>query len=256
MTLQARGPEAPSVPVMVRGVSKTYGGPKAEVLALHDIDLTLEPRTFTSIMGPSGSGKTTLLNCLLGLERPDTGTIHVGGVEITGLSETELAELRRSSIGVVFQAFNLIPALTAADNISLPLRLAGKPIDTRLVRELADVVGVADTLARRPAELSGGQQQRVAIARALITRPQLVVADEPTGSLDSASAAAVLALLRSVVDDLGQQVLMVTHDPSAAAVADRVIFLSDGYWRDEVRGGSAHEIAARLARLGRSGDHA
>ncbi|MFC0625795.1 ABC transporter ATP-binding protein [Kribbella deserti] len=240
----------PPRPVVVRGLSKTYGRGAASVKALSGIDLTVEPGTFTAIMGPSGSGKSTLLNCLLGLERPDAGTIHLGGQEISGLGETELAVLRRSRIGVVFQAFNLMPALSAADNISLPLRLAGDSIDHQLVEELAMAVGVRETLARRPAELSGGQQQRVAIARALITRPELVVADEPTGSLDSASAEAVLALLRSIVDERGQQVLLVTHDPKAAAVADRVIFLADGRWQDEVSGGSASDIAARLARLG------
>lgn len=251
-TPQSTAPaDAPPRPVVVRGVSKTYGSGRAKVSALSAIDLTVEPGTFTAIMGPSGSGKTTLLNCLLGLERPDSGTIHLGGQEISRLSETELAVLRRSRIGVVFQAFNLIPALSAADNISLPLRLAGEPIDPRVVQELATAVGVGDTLARRPAALSGGQQQRVAIARALITRPELVVADEPTGSLDTSSAEAVLTLLRSIVDELGQQVLLVTHDPSAAAVADRVIFLADGRWHDEVSGGSAADIAAHLARLGR-----
>ncbi len=248
-------PTAPSAhtgnPVTFRGVSKSYRTGRERLWALRDIDLDVEPRTFTAVMGPSGSGKTTLLNCLLGLERPDAGTIHIGATEISRLSERELAELRRSRVGVVFQSYNLVASLSAADNISLPVRLAGTEIDHRDVQQLADAVGVGDALHRRPAELSGGQQQRVAFARALVTNPELVVADEPTGSLDTAAAGAVLGLLRSIVSEMGQQVLMVTHDPSAASVADRVLFLSDGRWRGELRGGSAGEIAATLASLGR-----
>ena len=240
-------------PVSMHRVSKSYptGGGGAAFWALTDIDLTLEPRTFTAVMGPSGSGKTTLLNCLLGLDKPDSGSIHIGGTDITRLDETGLAELRRSRVGVVFQAYNLLPSLTVADNISLPLRLAGEAIDPRVVQRLADSVGVGMALDRRPAQLSGGQQQRVAFARALVTRPELVVADEPTGALDSASSATVLDLLRSLVTDFGQRALMVTHNPAAAALADRVLFLSDGRWRGELRGASAGEIAARLAGLGR-----
>jgi putative ABC transport system ATP-binding protein len=237
--------------VSLRGVSKSYPTGAAAFWALTDIDLTLEPRTFTAVMGPSGSGKTTLLNCLLGLDKPDTGSIHVGGRDITRLDETRLAELRRSEVGVVFQSYNLIPSLTVADNISLPLRLAGEAIDRQVVQRLADAVGVGMAIDRRPAQLSGGQQQRVAFARALITRPELVVADEPTGALDSASSSVVLDLLRSMVTDFGQRVLMVTHNPEAAAFADRVLFLSDGRSRDELRGASAGQIAARLTALGR-----
>ena len=237
--------------VTLRGVSKSYATGGAPFWALTNIDLTLEPRTFTAVMGPSGSGKTTLLNCLLGLDKPDSGSIHVGSTDITRLDETRLAELRRSRIGVVFQSYNLIPSLTVADNISLPLRLAGAAIDRGAVRQLAEAVGVGAALDRRPAQLSGGQQQRVAFARALITRPELVVADEPTGALDSASSDVVLDLLRSIVTDLGQRVLMVTHNPAAAAVADRVLFLSDGRWRHELRDATASQIAATLTDLGR-----
>lgn len=240
-----------SSPVAIRGVSKSYGSGQGRIHALVDIDLELEPRTFTAIMGPSGSGKTTLLHCLLGLDKPDSGSIFVGDTDITGLDETSLAELRRSRLGVVFQSYNLIPALTAADNISLPLRLAGARIDKAAVRRLADAVGVGAFLGHRPAQLSGGQQQRVAFARALIADPELVVADEPTGALDSASAEAVLGLLRSIVRDLGQQVLMVTHDPVAASAADRVLFMADGRWQGEMRGATSAEIAGALPSLGR-----
>ncbi|WP_436777377.1 ABC transporter ATP-binding protein [Yinghuangia sp. YIM S09857] len=237
--------------VAIRGLSKSFGADATRFWALTNIDLSLAPRTFTAIMGPSGSGKSTLLNCLLGLEKPDTGTVRIGGVDITGLDETRLAEMRRSRIGVVFQAYNLIPSLTVADNISLPLRLAGRPIDERRVRDLAEAVGVGATLARRPAQLSGGQQQRVAFARALVTDPELIVADEPTGALDSASGDVVLGLLRSIVTDLGQRALLVTHDPRAAAVADRVVFLRDGRRHGELHGAGEGRIAAALADLGR-----
>ena len=217
--------------------------------ALVDIDLELEPGTFTAIMGPSGSGKTTLLNCLLGLDKPDSGAIFVGGTDISRLDEAGLAELRRSRLGVVFQSYNLISALTAADNISLPLRLAGERIDPATVQALADALGVGAFLGHRPAQLSGGQQQRVAFARALIAEPELVVADEPTGALDSASAETVLGLLRSIVRDMGQQVLMVTHDPVAASAADRVLFMADGQWQGEMRGATAAQIAGALPEL-------
>jgi putative ABC transport system ATP-binding protein len=241
----------PAAPVTIRGVSKSYRSGASRLRALVEIDLVLEPRTFTAIMGPSGSGKTTLLHCLLGLDKPDSGSIFVGGTDITGLDETSLAKLRRSRLGVVFQSYNLIPALTAADNISLPLRLAGENIDAAAVQRLADAVGVGAFLGHRPAQLSGGQQQRVAFARALIADPDLVVADEPTGALDSATAEAVLRLLRSIVRDLGQQVLMVTHDPVAASAADRALFMADGRWQGEMRGASAAQIAGAVADLGR-----
>ncbi|MCF2532864.1 ABC transporter ATP-binding protein [Yinghuangia soli] len=237
--------------VTISGLSKSFGTDATRFWALANIDLTVAPRTFTAIMGPSGSGKTTLLNCLLGLDKPDTGAIRIGGTDITALDEAGLAEMRRSHVGVVFQSYNLIPSLSVADNISLPLRLAGRPIDMRRVRELADTVGVGATLDRRPAQLSGGQQQRVAFARALVTDPELIVADEPTGALDTASSDVVLGLLRSIVSDLGQRVLLVTHDPRAAAVADRVLFLRDGRWHGELRGAAEGRIAAALADLGR-----
>ncbi|WTW95889.1 ABC transporter ATP-binding protein [Streptomycetaceae bacterium NBC_01309] len=237
--------------VTISGLSKSFGADATRFWALTNIDLSVVPRSFTAIMGPSGSGKSTLLNCLLGLEKPDTGSIRIGGTDITGLDEAELAEMRRSHVGVVFQSYNLIPSLTVADNISLPLRLAGRRIDERRVRDLAETVGVGATLERRPAQLSGGQQQRVAFARALVTEPELIVADEPTGALDTASSDVVLGLLRSIVTDLGQRVLLVTHDPRAAAVADRVLFLRDGRWDGELRGATEAQIAATLTDLGR-----
>jgi putative ABC transport system ATP-binding protein len=237
--------------VTIRGLSKSFGSGAGQVWALTNIDLTVAPRTFTAIMGQSGSGKTTLLNCLLGLDKPDTGSIRIGDTDITGLNEAHLAELRRSRVGVVFQSYNLVPSLTVADNISLPLRLAGRRIDRRRVQELAETVGVGATLERHPAQLSGGQQQRVAFARALITNPELIVADEPTGALDTASSDVILGLLRTIVSDLGQRVLLVTHDPRAAAVADRVLFISDGRWRGELHGATAGQIAAAVADLGR-----
>lgn len=239
--------------VTIRGLSKSFDAGAGRFWALTNIDLSIAARTFTAVMGPSGSGKTTLLNCLLGLEKPDTGSIRIGGTDITGLDETRLAKLRCSRIGVVFQAYNLIPSLTVADNISLPLRLAGRRIDERRVRELAETVGVGPTLGRRPAQLSGGQQQRVAFARALIMDPELIVADEPTGALDSTSSDVVLGLLRSMVTDLGQRVLLVTHDPRAAAIADRVLFLADGRWRSKLRGGTAAQIAAAIDDLNGTG---
>jgi putative ABC transport system ATP-binding protein len=239
----------PSSPLSVKGVSKAYGSGSNKLHALIDIDLTLRSGTFTAVMGPSGSGKTTLLNCILGLDKPDQGSIFVGDTDVTRLNETRLAEMRRSRLGIVFQSYNLIPALTAADNISLPMRLAEQPIDWPAVHNLAEAVGVGNFLDHRPHQLSGGQQQRVAFARALIMNPEIVVADEPTGALDSASAEAVLALLRSIVHDFGQQVLMVTHDPVAASAADRVLFMADGRWQGETAGGDAGRIAAALAGL-------
>jgi putative ABC transport system ATP-binding protein len=196
-------------------------------------------------MGPSGSGQSTFLNCAAGLDRPTSGRVVLGDTELSGRSETELTELRRDRIGFVFQAYNLLGALTVADNVTLPVRLAEKPVDPE---QLASVL--AEHHDRRPSQVSGGQQQRVAIARALINRPDLVCADEPTGALDSRSGRQVLALLRKIVDDLGQTVLMVTHDPVAAAQADAVVFLADGRLAGEMTRPSAEQIAERMTHLG------
>jgi putative ABC transport system ATP-binding protein len=247
------GPEAPAatpgVAVELRGVRRQYGRGAGSVHALAGVDLALPRGTFTAVMGPSGSGKSTFLQCAAGLDRPTAGSVRLGGTKITGMSENELTELRRSRVGFVFQAFNLLPSLTVEQNVLLPMRLAGQRQDHRLAAEVLARVGLADTARRRPAELSGGQQQRVAVARALVTRPDVVFADEPTGALDTGTAAEVLGLLRHAVDTLGATVVMVTHDPVAAAWADRVLFLADGAFADGLDGGSAERVAARMAAL-------
>ncbi|MER5612986.1 ABC transporter ATP-binding protein [Streptomyces sp. NPDC002215] len=233
--------------VRLRSVRRAYG----EVDALGSIDLTVRTGTFTAVMGPSGSGKSTLLHCAAGLDRPTSGTVEVGGVELTGLSERRLTLLRRDRIGFVFQAFNLIPSLTAAQNVALPLRLAGRRPSRTEVRDALARVGLADRAGHRPAELSGGQQQRVALARALITRPAVLFGDEPTGALDTATSQEVMGMLRELVDLAGQTIVMVTHDPVAAAYADRVVFLVDGRVADDLTGLDAGRIADRMA-AGRS----
>ncbi|MFI1967289.1 ABC transporter ATP-binding protein [Streptomyces pathocidini] len=242
--------------VELRGVRRQYGRGSAAVHALGGVDLALPRGTFTAVMGPSGSGKSTFLQCAAGLDRPSAGSVRLGGTEITGLSENRLTELRRSRLGFVFQAFNLLPSLTVEQNVLLPMRLAGQRQDRRRAAEVLAQVGLADKARRRPGELSGGQQQRVAIARALVTTPDVIFADEPTGALDTGTAAEVLGLLRHAVDTLpsrgcphGATVVMVTHDPAAAAWADRVLFLADGAFADRLEGGSAEQIAARMADL-------
>jgi putative ABC transport system ATP-binding protein len=214
--------------VVATGVSRRFGTGETVVHALRDVSLELERGRFAAVMGPSGSGKSTLLHVLAGLDRPDDGSVRIDGTEIVGLDDRRLTDLRRDEIGFVFQAFNLLPVLTAEENVVLPLRLAGRDVDQAWIDRLIDTVGLGDRRTHRPAELSGGQQQRVAIARALASRPAVVFADEPTGNLDSGSSAEILELLRRSVDDFGQTVVMVTHDPAAAAVADRTITLADG----------------------------
>jgi putative ABC transport system ATP-binding protein len=249
-----RGPdEEGSVPggtaVWLRGVTKTYGKGASAVQALREVTLALPKGSFTAVMGPSGSGKSTLMHCAAGLDRPTSGTVHLGEVELTGLREPRLTVLRRQRVGFVFQAFNLLASLTAVQNITLPLRLAGARPDPAWLRQVLDQVGLTSRAGHRPAQLSGGQQQRVAIARALVTRPEVVFADEPTGALDTRSGREVLGLLRQVVDGLGQTVVMVTHDPVAASYADRVLFLADGRFVDELTGPTAERIAERMTRL-------
>ncbi|MEU8541690.1 ABC transporter ATP-binding protein [Streptomyces sp. NPDC048717] len=241
------GPDTAAVELA--GVRRQYGRGDRAVHALRGIDLRLPSATFTAVMGPSGSGKSTFLQCAAGLDRPTAGSIRLGGTEITGLGENRLTELRRSRLGFVFQAFNLLPSLTVEQNVLLPLRLAGLRPDRRRAAEVLAQVGLGDKGARRPGELSGGQQQRVAIARALVTRPDVIFGDEPTGALDPTTAAEVLALLRSAVDHLGATVVMVTHDPVAAAYADRVIFLADGSLVDTLPRSTPGTIAARMAAL-------
>src|SRR3954470_24714260 len=207
---------------------RTYGEGEAAVHALRGVTIGFPAGEFTAIMGPSGSGKSTLMHVLAGLDRPSSGSVVVDGQELANLDDRRLTSLRRDKLGFVFQAFNLIPVLTARENITLPLMLAGTKPDDAWFDKLVDAVGLGDRLTHRPAELSGGQQQRVAIARALISRPAVVFADEPTGNLDSKSASEVLGLLRRAVDEFGQTVIMVTHDAGAAAAADRVVVLRDG----------------------------
>jgi putative ABC transport system ATP-binding protein len=210
------------------GLARRFGLGMAAVTALDDVSIEIPACSFTAVMGPSGSGKSTLLHCLAGLDSPTSGRVWVGGEEITSMKDRELTRLRRDRIGFVFQAFNLLPFLPAAGNITLPLDIAGRKPDPAWLAEVVAAVGVADRLSHRPSELSGGQQQRVAIARALVSRPAIVFADEPTGNLDSRASAEVLGLLQRSVTDFGQTVVMVTHDPEAAAVSQRVIFLADG----------------------------
>jgi putative ABC transport system ATP-binding protein len=228
---------------------KVYGEGQAAVEALRGVTLDLEAGRFTAIMGPSGSGKSTLLHCLAGLDRPTSGKVFIGDVDLTTLDERRLTLLRRQRIGFVFQAYNLVPTLTAAENITLPLNIAGRSVDRAWFDTVVDTVGLRDRLEHRPSELSGGQQQRVAGARALVSQPTIVFADEPTGNLDSRSSAELLVFLRSAVDDHGQTTVMVTHDPAAASRADRVVFLGDGLVVDEMRDPTAERILDRLKLL-------
>jgi putative ABC transport system ATP-binding protein len=245
-------PRAPgSAPaVALRDVRKVYGRGEGAVVALDGVSAALSERSFTAIMGPSGSGKSTFLNVAAGLDRPTSGSVVLGGTDLVHLSERRLTILRRERIGFVFQAFNLLPSLTVAQNIALPLRLDGRRPRRSAVREIAARVGLDKRLHDRPSQLSGGQQQRVAIARALITRPEVVFADEPTGALDTRTGHEVLTLLREVVDEDEHTVVMVTHDPVAAAYADRVMLLADGRGAGTVDAPSANKVAERLAHLG------
>ena len=235
------------------GVSKVYGldvnGAATRVTALREVSLALAAGSFTAVMGPSGSGKSTLLQCAAGLDAPTSGQVFVGGAEVPRSDEAELTEFRRERIGFVFQQYNLIPYLTVAQNVALPLRFAGKKVDQRARTALLARLGLAGLAGRLPAELSGGQQQRVAIARALLARPAVLFADEPTGALDRAGSRGVLDLLREAVDGFGQTVVMVTHDPVAAAWADAVIFLVDGGIVDRLPHSSVVAVAERMTRL-------
>ncbi len=217
-----------------RGLVKTYGAGDTAVRALDGIDVDFSRGELTAIMGRSGSGKSTLMHCMAGLDRPTAGSVEVDGAEVSRLSERRLTKLRRTRLGFVFQAYNLVPTLTAAENITLPLDIARQPIDRDFFDTVVDAVRLRDRLHHKPSELSGGQQQRVACARALMSRPAVVFADEPTGNLDSESSAEVLGFLRRSVDDLGQSVVMVTHEPTAASYAHRVLFLADGRLVDEL----------------------
>jgi len=229
---------------------KVYGEGDAGVRALAGVSVELAAGRFTAIMGPSGSGKSTLLHCMAGLDSLTDGQVFIGGRDLAELSDRELTELRRQRVGFVFQAFNLIPTMSAAENISLPFRLAGQRPDPDWLGTVVNTVGLADRLDHRPSELSGGQQQRVAVARALATRPDIVFADEPTGNLDSHSGAEVLGFLRRAVDEFGQSVAMVTHDPIAAGYADAVIFLADGRVVDAMNDPTAQRVLERMKQFG------
>jgi putative ABC transport system ATP-binding protein len=231
------------------GLSKVYGEGDAAVRALDNVSVDFERARYTAIMGPSGSGKSTLLHCMAGLDAPTSGHVFIGDVDLTMLSEKALTLLRRRSIGFVFQAYNLVPTLTAAENITLPLDIAGDKPDRAWLDQVVDTVGIRDRLSHRPAELSGGQQQRVAGARALVTRPEIVFADEPTGNLDSRSGNEILGFLRSAVNEHGQTIVMVTHDASAASFADRIVFLGDGRVVDEMLEPTTPRILDRLKSL-------
>jgi putative ABC transport system ATP-binding protein len=237
--------------VRVEELTRTYVTGGQPVTALAAVNATFWRGTFTAVMGPSGSGKSTLLQAAAGLDRPTSGKVWIGDEELSQLSETKLTKLRRTRIGFIFQAFNLIGALTVEENIMLPLRLSGRRPDRDWIDQVIDQVSLGDRLGHRPAALSGGQQQRVAIARALATRPEVIFCDEPTGALDTQTAADVLSLLGSVVDDRGQTVVMVTHDPVAASYADRVIVLADGQIRQDMPQPGPERIAEQLTALGR-----
>ncbi|MFN8193794.1 MAG: ABC transporter ATP-binding protein [Nocardioidaceae bacterium] len=231
-------------------VTKRYGAGDATVAALDDVSVALDRGRFTAIMGPSGSGKSTLLHMLAGLDRPTSGEVFLGDTEITSLSDKRLTQLRRDRIGFIFQSFNLLPTMTAAENIVLPLRIAGRRPDRAWVDSVVETVGLSGRLQHRPAQLSGGQQQRVAAARALASRPEIVFADEPTGALDSRSGSELLRFLRTAVDELGQTVVMVTHDATAAGYADRVLFLADGRIADEMHEPCAEAVLDYMKTLG------
>jgi putative ABC transport system ATP-binding protein len=241
----AAGPAAQAI-----GLCKTYGAGQARVHALAGINVTFERGRFTAVMGPSGSGKSTLMHCMAGLDRPTSGQAFVGGLDISRLDERGLTKLRRDRIGFVFQSYNLVPTLTAAENITLPADLAGTKVDRGWVDYLVGQLGLGDRLTHRPSELSGGQQQRVACARALINRPDLIFADEPTGNLDSNSSAGLLAFLRRSVSEFGQSIVMVTHDPRGAAYADLVVFLADGTVVGELEQPTADSVLERMRTLG------
>jgi len=238
----------PTTAVAARAVhaSKIYGSGETEVRALDDVDVDFDRGAFTAIMGPSGSGKSTLLHCIAGLDSLTSGQVYLGDIELSSLNEKHLTQVRRDRIGFIFQTYNLIPTLTALENITLPMALAGRKPDEAWLDHVIDTVNLRPRLSHRPSELSGGQQQRVAVARALASRPEIIFADEPTGNLDSRSGAEILEFMRTAVEQLGQTIVMVTHDPGAAAYASRVVFLSDGRIIDELRDPTASAILEKM----------
>ncbi|PNE37060.1 ABC transporter ATP-binding protein [Streptomyces noursei] len=251
MSQQFPSPGAPVDEPAARatGLTKVYGKGETQVTALNAVSVEFARGRFTAVMGPSGSGKSTLMHCLAGLDKVTSGSARIGDTELASLTERQLTALRRDKVGFVFQGFNLLPTLTALENITLPLRIAGRQPDPAWLETVIATVGLADRLGHRPAELSGGQQQRVAVARALVSRPAIVFADEPTGNLDSRSGAELLGFLRDSVRELGQTVVMVTHDPVAAAHADRVVFLADGRVVDELPAPTCGAVLDRMLRF-------
>jgi putative ABC transport system ATP-binding protein len=243
----ARTGRAPAA--RVRDLTKVYGSGQTEVRALDGVSLDLQAGEFTAVMGPSGSGKSTLMHCCAALDQATSGSVLIGDTDLAQLKDKELTQLRRDRIGFVFQAYNLVPTLTAEENVLLPLSIAGRRPDPAWYSLVIEAVGLADRLDHRPNQLSGGQQQRVAVARALVSRPAIVFADEPTGNLDSRAGAEVLGLLKRSVDEFGQTVVMVTHDPVAAGFTDRVVFLADGVVVDELRDPQAERVLERMAQL-------
>ncbi|MFJ2788603.1 MULTISPECIES: ABC transporter ATP-binding protein [unclassified Streptomyces] len=235
-----------AVAARARQVVKAYGSGETRVLALDHVDVDIARGRFTAIMGPSGSGKSTLMHCLAGLDTVTSGEIHLADTEITRLKDKKLTQLRRDRIGFIFQAFNLLPTLSAIENITLPMDIAGRKPDAEWLRRVVDTVGLSERLKHRPNELSGGQQQRVAVARALAARPEIIFGDEPTGNLDSRAGAEVLGFLRTSVDELGQTIVMVTHDPVAASYSDRVLYLADGRIVDEMERPTAEAVLDRM----------
>ncbi|MEE1785638.1 ABC transporter ATP-binding protein [Streptomyces sp. SP17BM10] len=242
-------PGESAVAASARQVTKAYGAGETKVTALDAVDVDIQRGRFTAIMGPSGSGKSTLMHCLAGLDTVSAGHIRIGDTEITGLKDKQLTRLRRDKIGFIFQAFNLLPTLNALENITLPMDIAGRRVDEAWLAQVVETVGLAGRLKHRPTQLSGGQQQRVAVARALAARPEIIFGDEPTGNLDSRAGAEVLTFLRRSVDELGQTIVMVTHDPVAAGYADRVLFLADGVIVDEMHSPTADSVLERMRRF-------
>ncbi len=228
------------------GLTKVYGSGESVVRALDGVDVDFERGRMTAIMGPSGSGKSTLMHCMAALDRPTSGQVVIDGLPLNGLRDKALTQLRRDRLGFVFQSFNLVPTLNAKENITLPLDIAGTQVDSAWFESIIDTVGLRDRLRHRPDQLSGGQQQRVACARAMVGRPTIIFADEPTGNLDSAASVEILDFLRRSVDEFGQTIVIVTHEPSAAAYADRVLFLSDGHIVDEMREPTADRVLERM----------
>ncbi|MFJ3903377.1 ABC transporter ATP-binding protein [Streptomyces sp. NPDC090025] len=246
MTTTPTVPRATAVAARATDLSKVYGQGETQVVALDRVTVNFAQGEFTAIMGPSGSGKSTLMHCVAGLDSFSSGSVRIGETELGTLKDKQLTQLRRDKIGFIFQAFNLLPTLTALENITLPMDIAGRKPDKQWVQKVIDMIGLSGRLSHRPAQLSGGQQQRVAVARALASKPEIIFGDEPTGNLDSRSGAEVLGFLRNSVRELGQTVVMVTHDPVAASYADRVIFLADGRIVDEMLHPTADGVLDRM----------